>query len=57
MSRNGREEACGARAVADGRCARHRDRRPLREQVLDPLGPYVAAVEKVLKSRRGLADK
>ena len=49
--RDGREEACGVRSTSEtpGRCKRHRDRRSLAEQTLDPLGPYVAQVFKIAK--------
>ena len=46
--REGRERACGQKAQ-NGRCSKHVDRRPLIEQTLDPLGPYVAAVERIQK--------
>lgn len=38
------ERPCGIKEAAPGRCHHHVDRRSAVQQLLDPLGPYVARV-------------
>lgn len=48
--RNGHEASCG-RSGDDSRfaprCWQHQDKRSARERMADPIGPYVAAVERI----------